>query len=49
MNLDPQIRLVSISDMDGNNLPSHHRPGVVNLRQESRKSLDMAVNDVISI
>src|ERR687887_26060 len=45
MNLDPQIRLVTICDMDGNILLSHHRRGMVNLltQEESRKSLEMAV------
>lgn len=45
MNLDPQIRLVTICDMDGNILLSHHRRGTVNLLtpEESRKSLEMAV------
>ena len=45
MKLDPQIRLVTICDMDGKILLSHHRPGVVNLLtpEESRKSLEMAV------
>jgi hypothetical protein len=45
MNLDPQIRLVTICDMDGNILLSHHRRGMVNLLtpEESRKSLEIAV------
>lgn len=45
MNLDPQIRLVTICDMDSNILLSHHRRGTVNLLtpEESRKSLEMAV------
>src|SRR5687768_1773008 len=45
MDLDPQIRLVSICDMDGQILLSHHRPGTFNLLtpEESRKSLEMAV------
>lgn len=45
MKLDPQIRLVTICDMDGNILLSHHRRGTVNLLtpEESRKSLEMAV------
>src|ERR671922_1697931 len=45
MNLDPQIRLVTICDMDGNILLSHHRRGMVNLLtpEESKKSLEMAV------
>ena len=43
--LDPQIRLVTICDMNGQILLSHHRPGVVNLLtpEESRKSIEMAV------
>ena len=45
MDLDPLIRLVTICDMDGKILLSHHRRGVVNLLtpEESRKSMDMAV------
>src|SRR5688572_12916924 len=45
MDLDPQIRLVSICDMDGNILLSHHRRGTVNLLtpEESRKSNEMEV------
>src|SRR5213594_2244936 len=45
MKLDPQIRLVTICDMNGQILLSHHRPGVVNLltQEESRKSIEMAV------
>src|SRR5678809_362816 len=45
MNLDPLIRLVTICDMDGNILLSHHQRGMVNLltQEESRKSLEMAV------
>ena len=45
MKLDPQIRLVTICDMNGQILLSHHRPGVVNLLtpEESRKSIEMAV------
>jgi hypothetical protein len=45
MDLDPQIRLVTICDMDGNILLSHHRRGMVNLLtpEESKKSLEMAV------
>src|ERR671922_2121905 len=45
MKLDPQIRLVTICDMDGNILLSHHRRDTVNLLtpEESRKSLEMAV------
>ena len=45
MDLDPKIRLVTISDMDGKILLSHHSRGMVNLLtpEESRKSLEMAV------
>jgi hypothetical protein len=45
MKLDPQIRLVTICDMDRQIWLSHHRPGVVNLLtpEESRKSLEMAL------
>jgi hypothetical protein len=45
MDLDPKIRLVTICDMDGKILLSHHRRGMVNLLtpEESKKSLEMAV------
>src|SRR5438094_9865171 len=45
MKLDPQIRLITICDMNGQILLSHQRPGVINLLtpEESRKSIEMAV------
>jgi hypothetical protein len=45
MDIDPLIRLVTICEMDGKILLSHHRPGVANLLtpEESRRSIDMAV------
>lgn len=45
IDLDPLIRLVTICDMDGKILLSHHRPGVVNLLtpEESKRSIAMAV------
>ena len=45
MNLDPDIRLVTICDTNGKILFSDHRPGVSNLLtpEESKKSLEMAV------
>ena len=45
MDLDPKIRLVTICDMDGKILLSHHRRGMANLLtpEESKKSLEMAV------
>jgi hypothetical protein len=46
MNLDRNIRMVTICDTDGKIMYSDHRPGVTNLLtpDESRKSLEMAVN-----
>ena len=46
MNLDPQIRLVTICDISGKIIFSDHRSGVKNLLtpEESRRSLEMAVN-----
>ena len=46
MNLDPNIRLVTICDMDGRVMYSEHREGVKNLLtpEESKKSLELAVN-----
>src|SRR5438132_12066079 len=45
MKLDPHIRLITICDMNGQILMSHHRPGVINLvtTEESRKSIEVAV------
>jgi hypothetical protein len=46
MNMDSRIRLVTISDLDGEIKHSDHRQGVKNLLtpEESKKSLDLAVN-----
>ena len=46
MNLDPNIRLVTICDMDGRVMYSEHREGVKNLLspEDSKKSLELAVN-----
>src|ERR671935_1405286 len=46
ISLDRNIRMVTICDTDGKIMYSDHRPGVTNLLtpEESRKSLDMAVN-----
>ena len=46
MKLDPNIRLVTICDLNGKIMFSDHRPGVSNLlsSDESKKSLEMAVN-----
>jgi hypothetical protein len=46
MNLDPQIRLVTICDISGKIIFSDHRSGVKNLLtpEESKRSLEMAVN-----
>jgi len=46
MNLDQNIRLVTICDSNGKIMFSDHRPGVINLLspEESKKSLEMAVN-----
>lgn len=46
MNLDPQIRLVTICDTSGKIIFSDHRSGVNNLLtpEESKRSLEMAVN-----
>lgn len=46
MNLDPNIRLVTICDTNGNIKFSDHKPGVVNLLSpvDSKWSLDLAVN-----
>ena len=46
MDLDRNIRMVTICDTDGKIMHSDHRPGVTNLLtpDESRKSLEMAVN-----
>jgi hypothetical protein len=46
MGLDPNIRLVTICDMNGKILFSDHRSGVVNLLtpEESKRSLEMAIN-----
>jgi len=46
MNLDQQIRLVTICDISGKIIFSDHRSGVKNLLspEESKRSLEMAVN-----
>ncbi|HYX55094.1 MAG TPA: hypothetical protein VE818_02955 [Nitrososphaeraceae archaeon] len=46
MNLDPNIRLVTICDLDGKIKHSDHRQGVKNLLtpEESKESLELAVN-----
>lgn len=46
MNLDPDIRMVTICDINGKIEFSDHRPGVSNLlsTEESRRSLEMATN-----
>src|SRR5918911_3379892 len=46
MNLDPNIRLVTICDSNGKIMFSDHRSGVVNLltSEESKRSLEMAIN-----
>ena len=46
MNMDPNIRLITISDRSGKIMYSSHREGVKNLltEDESRKSLELAVN-----
>lgn len=46
MNLEPNIRLVTICDSSGKIMFSDHKPGVSNLLspEESKKSLEMAVN-----
>jgi hypothetical protein len=46
MKLDPNIRLVTICDLNGKIMFSDHRPGVSNLlsTDESKRSLEMAVN-----
>src|SRR3989442_2110406 len=46
MNLDQQIRLVTICDINGKIIFSDHRSGVKNLLtpEESKRSLEMAVN-----
>lgn len=45
INIDPNIRLVTICDSNGNVMLSRHREGVQNLldKQQSKKSLDLAM------
>lgn len=45
VNIDPNIRLVTICDSDGKSVYSRHRQGVVNLLtpEESKKSLEMVM------
>lgn len=44
-NIDPNIRLVTICDSEGNTMYSRHREGVTNLltAEESKKSIEMAM------
>ena len=46
MKSDPQVRLVTICDNNGNIMYSDQREGITNLltREESKKSLELAVN-----
>src|ERR671926_866547 len=46
MNTDPNVRLVTICDINGKIMYSDHRQGVKNLLspEESKKSLELAVN-----
>jgi hypothetical protein len=46
MNIDPEIRLVTICDTNGKVMFSDHRQGVKNLlsTEESKESLELAVN-----
>jgi hypothetical protein len=46
MNSDPNIRLVTICDLNGKIMYSDHRQGVKNLLtpEESKKSLELAIN-----
>jgi hypothetical protein len=46
MNIDPNIRLVTICDINGKIKYSDHRPGVDNILtpEESKKSLKLAIN-----
>ena len=46
MNSDPNIRLVTICDLNGKIMYSEHRQGVKNLltQEESKKSLELAIN-----
>lgn len=46
MNLDPNIRLVTICDMNGNIKFADYRAGVKNLLSpdESKRSLEMAIS-----
>lgn len=45
INIDPDIRLVTICDSEGKTIYSHHREGVKNLltADESKKSIEMAM------
>ena len=45
VNIDPNIRLVTICDSDGKTMYSRHRQGVINLLtpEETKKSLEMAM------
>jgi hypothetical protein len=46
MNIDPNIRLVTICDLDGKIMFSDHKANIVNLLSpdESKRSLEMAIN-----
>ena len=46
MDIDPKIRLVTISDIDGKVMYSDYREGIDNFLtlKESKKSLELAVN-----
>jgi hypothetical protein len=46
MNLDPKIRMITISDLNGKIMHSDHRQGVTNLLtpDESKRSLELAIN-----
>ena len=46
LNLDKNIRMVTICDTEGKIMHTDHRPGVTNMLtpDESKKSLEMAVN-----
>jgi hypothetical protein len=46
INLDPKIRMITISDLNGKIMHSDHRQGVTNLLtpDESKRSLELAIN-----
>jgi hypothetical protein len=49
VNIDPNIRLVTICDSDGKTMYSRHREGVENLLtpEETKKSLEMALDGLV--